>query len=123
MSKPRVPSEAPALPELCAELHRLREAAGVRESDAADADRITDLCDRAAFGFCFEEPGGGSVAVMPAPGVAAVEISYRLDGDGSIALTPWPLGVPELSGIIFAYRTEGYPEVLDPVVVPYRVVG
>jgi hypothetical protein len=54
--------------EMTAALPALHRAAGVDESDAADADRITNLCDRIAFDFCVEEPARGQVAVAPARG-------------------------------------------------------
>jgi hypothetical protein len=98
----------------------LREAAGVSVADAADADRITDLCDRVAFGFCFEQPAEGSIHVAPAPGEIPVAIRYELDGEGRFSLSPWPLGVPELRGLILAYRARGYPDELEPVVVAFE---
>jgi hypothetical protein len=97
----------PAMTAALPELHRL---VGVAEDDAAEADRITNLCDRVAFDFCVEEPAGGRVAA----------IGYAIDGHGGITLDPWPLGLPRVGGIIFGFRAEGYPDELEPVVVPFE---
>jgi hypothetical protein len=96
----------PAMTAALPELHRL---AGIAEGDAAEADRITNLCDRIAFDFCVEEPAGGRVGA----------IEYAVDGYGGITLEPWPLGLPGLVGIVFGFRAEGYPGELEPVVVPF----
>jgi hypothetical protein len=95
-------------------------AAGVSERDAMEADAVTDLCDRIAFDFCFEQPGEGSVAVVPAAGAAHVPIAYGVDGEGGITLDPWPLGVPELPGLIFGFDAAQYPVMLSPVVTPFH---
>jgi hypothetical protein len=50
-----------ALAEMDARLPELHEAAGMDEETAAAADRITELCDRLAFVFCFEEPASGAL--------------------------------------------------------------
>ncbi len=96
---------------MTAALPELHRAAGVGESDAAEADRITDLCDRVAFDFCVEGPASGRVA----------GIEYTVDGYGGITLDPWPLRPSSVGGIILGFRDEGYPDVLEPVVVPFDV--
>ncbi len=107
------------LAPMTAALPELHRAAGVDESDAAEADRITDLCDRIAFDFCVEEATGGRVAVAPVRGAEPVAVAYTVDGYGEITLEPWPLGLPRISGIILGFRAEGYPDQLEPVVVPF----
>jgi len=97
-------------PAMTAALPRLHRLAGVDESVAAEADRITDLCDRIAFDFCVEEPARGTVA----------GIAYAVDGLGGITLDPWPLGPPSLLGLVLGYRADGYPEELEPEVVPFE---
>ena len=81
-----------------------------------------------AVGLDAADQGQAKVRDERAPAFNAVDGVRRgampaFEEKGSIALTPWPLGVPELSGIMFAYRAKDYPEVLDPVVAPYRVVS
>jgi hypothetical protein len=88
---------------------RLYGAAGVGEDEASAADRITNVCDRIAFEFCFERPAEGEVR----------GIAYTLDGRGTIRLDPWPLALPRLVGIVPAFAAVGYPERLEPVVVPF----
>jgi uncharacterized protein DUF3891 len=107
------------LAPMTAALSELHRAAGVGESDAAEADRITDLCDRIAFDFCVEEPTSGRVAVAPARGAEPIAVAYTVDGHGEITLEPWPLGLPRVSGIILGFRAERYPDELEPVVVPF----
>jgi hypothetical protein len=99
-----------ALAEMDARLPELHEAAGIDEETAAAADRVTELCDRLAFVFCFEEPAS----------CALHGIAYELDGLGEIVLDPWPLDVAEQSGLILAFEAEGYPCRAEPVVVPFR---
>jgi Protein of unknown function (DUF3891) len=98
--------------ELDALLPNLRAASGVDEAAALAADAVTDVCDRISFDFCLEEP-----AVAQVRG-----ISYTVDGNGRVTMEPWPLGVPRIAGLVYAYRADGYPERLEPVVVAYEVV-
>jgi len=88
-----------------AELPARMSAAGVTEADAAAADAVTNLCDRLSFAFCFEEGEEGRVG----------ESAYTVDGEGRATLAPWPLGVPELREPVVGYRSEGYPQTLEPV--------
>jgi hypothetical protein len=80
-------------------------AAGVGPDAAAAADAVTDLCDRLAFSFCFEQAASGSVG----------DIAYAVELDGSATLSPWPLAVPELRKTVVGYEADGYPEHLEPV--------
>jgi hypothetical protein len=112
---------ADAAAELGGQLAGLRAAAGLDEAAALATDRVTDLCDRIAFDFCFEEPASGGVDI-PTGGAEAARVSYHVDGRGLVTLDPWPLAVPRLCGILFAYRSEGYPDRLDPCVVPFEAV-
>ena len=83
-------------------------------------DRITDLCDRIAFDFCFEEPAQGSVKVFPRNDQPEeIAISYHVDG-AHIHIAPWPLRVEALEGYLVAYQLDGYPERLEPVLVPWQ---
>jgi Protein of unknown function (DUF3891) len=109
------------LPPMTAALPDLHRAAGVAESDAAEADRIVDLCDRIAFDFCVEESTSGGVAVAPARGADPVAVVFTVDGHGEITLEPWPLRLPGVSGLILGFSAERYPDVLEPVVVPFEI--
>jgi hypothetical protein len=103
--------ERAAFAEVDALVPSLLRAAGVSAECAEQADAITNVCDRIAFLFCFEEPSQGEVR----------GIAYALDGHGMITLDPWPLDVPRLVGLVTAYDADGYPERLVPVVVPFDV--
>jgi hypothetical protein len=101
--------ERAAFAEVDLLLPSLLDAAGVRAEAAEAADRITNVCDRIAFLFCFEEPGEGEVHGF----------GYALDGLGGITIDPWPLALPRLVGLVTAYEADGYPERLVPVVTPF----
>jgi Protein of unknown function (DUF3891) len=102
--------ERAAFAEVDALLPSLRNKAGISADEAEAADRITNVCDRIAFLFCFENPGHGEVHGH----------SYSLDGRGGITIAPWPLAVPRLVGLVTAYEADGYPERLVPVVTPFE---
>lgn len=86
------------------------------------SDRITHLCDNVAFDFCFEAPKTGHTAVYAtATDDEETVIEHTLHAGGRITLAPWPLAVSEYRGFICAYRSEGYPAALDPVVVPFTL--
>jgi hypothetical protein len=121
VSAARLRAERGLLEEMTAALPALHAAAGVDENDAAAADAITDLCDRIAFDFCFEEPAGGSVEVRPGPGAAPVRVFYAVDGEGGVTLSPWPLGVPSVTGVVLAFEAVGYPDAPVPAMTPFRV--
>jgi hypothetical protein len=84
-------------------------------------DRITNLCDRIAFDFCFEAPAEGGVRIFPRndrDNEAAVR--YHIE-DGTIAVDPWPFGVDSHAGYLVGYQLEGYPAVLEPLMLPYQL--
>ena len=87
------------------------EELGNVSAAARAADAVTELCDRLAFAFCFEEPAAG----------AAGGIAFEFDGEQRITLDPWPLAVPELRGVVGGFAADGYPERLDPVVAIFHV--
>jgi hypothetical protein len=86
-------------------------------------DRITDLCDRIAFDFCFEAASEGEVRIFPRNDRdEEVAVGYRVE-DGTIRVDPWPFGVESHTGYLVGYLLAGYPAVLEPVIVPYRLVS
>jgi Protein of unknown function (DUF3891) len=85
-------------------------------------DRITNLCDRIAFDFCFEAPTEGEVHIFPRNDRdEEVVVGYRIEG-GTIQVDPWPFSVNGHSGYLVGYQLDGYPTVLEPVTVPYQIV-
>jgi hypothetical protein len=85
-------------------------------------DRITNLCDRIAFDFCFEAPAEGEVRIFPGnERDEEIKVGYLVE-DGTIQVDPWPFRVDNQEGYIVGYQLEGYPTVLEPVLVAYRLV-
>jgi uncharacterized protein DUF3891 len=85
-------------------------------------DRITNLCDRIAFDFCFEAPAQGHVRIFPRNGRGdETAVHYRIAG-GSIQVEPWPFGVDGHAGYLVGYQLDGYPAALEPALLPYQLV-
>ncbi|MBI3167316.1 MAG: hypothetical protein HYZ22_02475 [Chloroflexi bacterium] len=84
-------------------------------------DRITDLLDTLSFEFCFDIPASGKVTVFPRNGKdEEVAVEYHVE-DGEINVSPWTFSLDEHPGYLIAYHLDGYPERLDPVILPYRL--
>lgn len=84
-------------------------------------DRITDLCDRLSFEFCFEAPAFGSISIFPRNNEdKEVTVQYYVE-ESEINITPWPFSVDEHRGYLVAYQKDGYPERLDPAILSYRL--
>ncbi|MCI0556342.1 MAG: DUF3891 family protein [Anaerolineae bacterium] len=84
-------------------------------------DRITELTDNISFTFCFDVPDSDTVSIFPQNRQdREVSVQYRVE-DGVIHVTPRPLSVDRYNGYILAYPLDGYPERLDPFILPYRL--
>jgi hypothetical protein len=84
-------------------------------------DRITDFCDKVSFDFCMDVPASGEVSIYPRNGEdEEVLVQYHVE-DGVIHAAPWPFSVASYAGYLVAYRSDGYPEKLDPFLLPYRL--
>lgn len=84
-------------------------------------DRITDLCDRISFDFCFDVPGSGAVSIFPwNEENTEVLVQYHVE-EGVISVAPWPFSVDSHEGYLIAYSLDGYPDRLDPFILPYRL--
>ncbi len=95
---------------------------GYRRADFEWADKITRLCDNAAFYFCFEGEWERKAAVCPKVGSdEAVEIEYCVEENGRLSITPWPFSVPIIMGNILGFQADRYPEQLNPIVVPFHI--
>lgn len=82
-------------------------------------DRITDLLDRLSYELCFDVPASGSISLFPRNSEdEEVIIEYHVE-NGEINVSPWTFSVDEHQGYLIAYHLEGYPERLDPVILPY----
>ena len=84
------------------------------------ADKITKCCDDLAFHFSFEKPVEGSLPVY-----AKIDsreetlLTYAIRAAGEITIGPWPFAQPSFSGLIIGYERAGYPDRLQPRVIPY----
>ena len=86
-------------------------------------DRITNLCDRIAFDFCFEAPAVGELRILARNDRDdQIAVGYRI-ADGTIYVDPWPLEVASHTGYVVVYQLEGYPSMLEPVMVPFQLAG
>jgi len=86
-------------------------------------DRITNLLDQISFRLCFDVPASGEVSIFPRNGEEAeVPVRFEVE-DGVIHVDPWPFSVNEHEGYLVAYYLDGYPEQLDPFILPYRLQG
>lgn len=84
-------------------------------------DRVTELTDNISFAFCFDSPDSSEVSIFPQNGEdTEIPIRYSVQ-NGTIHVSPWPFSVDTYDGYIFAYRMDGYPERLDPFILPYRL--
>jgi len=118
---------APARQALAAEMAQAIQANierhGLDATIFERIDRITNLCDRIAFDFCFEAPAEGNVHIFPRNGRdEEVTIGYQIK-DGTIEVNPWPFGVESQRGYLVGYQLEDYPAALEPVTVQYGLVG
>lgn len=87
------------------------------------ADRITNLCDRISFNFCFGEKIIEAVPVYSKIGLEKkVEIIQSLRDEKTIELDHWPFSSGEIKNVIIAYKNEDYPEVLTPVLLEFRLI-
>src|ERR671930_901730 len=111
MTPPDDELETAARGEIDELLPGLLTAAVVSAEDAEAADAVTNVCDRLAFLFPFEEPALDAVR----------GISYQLDGLGTVMLEPWPLSVPWLSGLLTAFEADGYPQRRVPGATPLDI--
>jgi hypothetical protein len=117
---------APARQALTAEMAQTIQAQIQRHSLDASTferiDRITELCDSIAFDFCFEAPAEGEVRIFPRNDRdEEVAVGYRIE-DGTIPVDPWPFGVESHTGYLVGYQLEGYPTVLEPIMLHYQLV-
>ncbi len=95
---------------------------GLASAALACTDRITRLCDDIAFAFCFELPADGAVQIFPhCAETEEVAVRYQIDG-GTIQVDPWPFSASSCTGYLVGYPLAGYPDVLEPLLLPYIVL-
>ena len=94
---------------------------GLSEQLFERIDRITNLCDSLSFSLCFEVPASGEISIFPRNEEdREVTVKYHVE-DGIIRVDPWPFSVDSHKGYLLAYKSDGYPETLDPVILTYEL--
>jgi hypothetical protein len=72
-----------------------------------------------SFNFCFELPASGEVSIFSRNNENSdVPIQFYVE-DGNISVSPWPFSVENYQGYIIGYKQDGYPSLLDPVIIPF----
>ena len=84
-------------------------------------DRITNLCDSLSFSLCFDVPASGKISILPRNDEnREMTVKYHVE-EGLISVDPWPFSVDSYQGYLLAYKSDGYPETLDPVILTYQL--
>jgi len=84
-------------------------------------DRVTDLCDRIALKFCLQQSATGNVTVFPKDSsTEEIQVHFTLE-NGTIRVEPWPFSVERYSTFVIGYAQAGYPETLDPIILPVEL--
>jgi len=79
------------------------------------------FCDRVSFDFCFKRPARGRVLVYPRNDTEEeLSLQYEIHA-GEITISPWPLNVEKIGGYLIGYHADGYPNRLEPVLLPYHI--
>lgn len=107
--------------EMRAVMKRQIEENGLDAGLLLQVDRMTDLCDRVSFDFCRESPVDKEVELVARYAANETSVVRYQISEGEIVLTPWTLRVPRCEGYLVAYRSEGYPERLEALVIPYTI--
>jgi hypothetical protein len=86
------------------------------------ADKITQLCDMISFAFCFESAGQLTYEVFSRQDSAeTVDVTFEVKPGGQVIVEPWPFSVPIIAGVMYAFKRQGYPEDLKPIVIPFNI--
>lgn len=88
------------------------------------ADTITALCDSIAFDFAHEAPISRTLSVCDQNNFSrSFDITYHIDGSGTVAIDPWPFSSGNIKGYIFGFDKENYPDGSQPVFIPYNILA
>ena len=85
-------------------------------------DRITDLCDQLSYSLCFDVPASGEANIFSRNDEdTEIQVQYHVE-NGIIQTSPWPFSVDDHKGYLVAYYLDGYPERLDPFILPFQLL-
>lgn len=86
-------------------------------------DHITRLCDEISFNFSFEANIQKPLEIYPKlDSEETVTVYHRLGEDGTIYVKPWVFSVDSYSGFITGYNADTYPDMLEPVYMPFKLL-
>jgi hypothetical protein len=95
---------------------------GIEQDVFEWSDTITNFCDTIAFHYGFDEPKERSMEICYKTGsMERKTVHYWLKADGVIQVDPWVFNVDSLSGFVKGYEEDGYPDRLEPVLLPFIV--
>lgn len=89
-----------------------------REEDYAWSNRITHLCDKISFNFCFGEPIEEEVGIYPK--VETQELMrarITIKDPETVIVDPWPFSKNTIDSLVIGYRQENYPRKLIPELI------
>lgn len=110
------------LQELREEMNASLKNVEISREDFMWTDRLTNLCDKISFDFCFENPTSAKIGVyQKKDDKDQLEIEYIIEDDGLVRVNPWPFNIDKITGYIQGYRSESYPVKLVPVVKTFVV--
>jgi hypothetical protein len=55
--------------------------------------------------------------------VESVDVTFEVKAGGEVIVDPWPFSIPVISGVAYAFESVGYPNTLNPLVVPFNISG
>lgn len=86
------------------------------------ADHITNFVDSLAFIFAFEVIRERTLPVAPrVDSDATVDVTFHVGENGDIRVDPWVFSVESYRGFVLGYQAEGYPERLEPEIIPFHI--
>ena len=86
-------------------------------------DRVTNFCDMISFDFCFDNLTERTLQLpTKVESEETIPVTYSIQSEGIITVSPWPFAIEDYSGFILGYRGEGFPDDLQPMIVPFEVI-
>jgi len=122
LSNHDTPERKVLIEEISRIIEETRTKVPISQEEFDWADRITRFCDDIAFVFSFDRPTTFSRTVFDKVGRfdSTQELTCTIK-PGEIIVDPWPFSVPSFDGIMIGYQRDGYPERLNPILIPYII--
>jgi hypothetical protein len=84
------------------------------ENDFLWANRITHLCDKLSFNFCFGNESPEKVELFQSVISTETITSVHVLEESTIHLDPWPFSTDKIISAVVAYEKDDYPNTLMP---------